>query len=157
MALFRDGRARDPKWQDRAGGYFCLTTDDGTLLLLCPFGNIPLGKFAKYAALSQEKAQRLAAHPEHASSWQSRSENDADLRFGGAIRANGYIYSFSGLPELGDEAVMLVTALLTGASENERSQRAIEDIAEMSRNPFFAPLRQEAARRQMNTAFHQDE
>ena len=70
---------------------------------------------------SQEKARRLFANQlQHGiSSWQTR---DLKLdQFGGAIRifitigednhTERLILSFSGLPEIGDEAVMLCTAI----------------------------------------------
>lgn len=63
----------------------------------------------------QEKALRLAAHIGHISSWQSRSE-EAE-KYGGAITAPTYslslpvgkdlILSVSGLPEYGNEALVL--------------------------------------------------
>lgn len=76
-------------------------------------------KAAKYAGLSVEKAERLrtaiATHG-HVSSRQSRDPERG--RWGGAIRTQDYsdecrdgiILSFSGLPELADEAFVVALA-----------------------------------------------
>ena len=68
---------------------------------------------AKYRKLSQEKANRLWSKTNlekgHVSSWQSRHPDTE--RYGGAIHAGDYILSFSGLPELADQALMLTLAV----------------------------------------------
>lgn len=99
---------------NRQGGYFCLVDKGGkgnplglpTLIL--GIGTVPAEKGLKYLAFAQEKAHRLAEHPEHQSSWQSR--NEGAEQWGGAIAAGPYVFSFSGLPEHGDEAAMLLAA-----------------------------------------------
>jgi hypothetical protein len=105
--------------------------------------------YAKYHTFSFEKALRLAqmhkAHG-HVSSWQSRDVSQA--LFGGAVllycdldkrgaKQAYFVLSFSGLPELGDEAAVLRTAHLmwhvrsnmrdiVDASDNERAWGLIE-------------------------------
>lgn len=101
----------DPK---ERGGYFCLAERIGnpTALptLTLGIGTVPAEKGPKYLALAQEKARRLAEHAyEHTSSWQSRSPEES--RWGGAIVAGHYLFSFSGLPEIADETAMLITAM----------------------------------------------
>ena len=101
--------------KDRTAGYCTVVSKyDGRPLLAFQVGECKPEKFEQYWAFSQEKAYRLARliHARHVSSWQSRDENLR--RFGGAIRAGDYIFSFSGLPEKADEAVMLRTAILCG-------------------------------------------
>lgn len=93
----------------RRGGYLCIASDSGVIYATARYGEIASGEKAqRYIKLSQEKALRLAIHPEHVSSWQSRDKT-AD-QSGGAIRVGHLIYSFSGLPELWDEACMIALA-----------------------------------------------
>ena len=81
----------------------------------------------RFEKSAREKAERLRAHPEHRSSWQSGP--------GGAIRCNDRtILSFDGFSGPGDEAVVLLTAvdlnLLTSGEARE--------IAQLSDNRIFA-------------------
>lgn len=103
VALFDD----DPGWQGKRGGYFCLADGEtGLPLLLACIGEVPDEKVERYLRLCQEKPRRLAKYAPHVSSWMSRNP-EAD-EWGGAIRiTSNMIFSFSGLPELGDEVLML--------------------------------------------------
>jgi hypothetical protein len=94
---------------NRKGGYFCFSRTNGRILLVTQIGEIESDEKArKYLSYCQEKVTRLACHPDHFSSFQSRCE---ELNgFGGAIRTTNHILSFSGLPELWDEACMLEVA-----------------------------------------------
>lgn len=95
-----------PNW---LGGYFCFA-DGGTgePYWIAKVGNPPWPKVEKYMAFCQEAASRLAKHPSHTSSRESR---DPDIdRLGGAIRVTahmingdpyGVILSFSGFSPLG--------------------------------------------------------
>jgi len=97
--LLKDGIKNDT-------GFFALRcTMLGELILLARIGIMPPNKYEKYLAFSLEKGLRLFAHlPQHKSSWQSRD----NVKFwGGAIVSKSLILSFSGLPELADEALML--------------------------------------------------
>ncbi len=72
----------------------------------------PHEKWSAYAYNSGEKGTRLlATHEElgHLTSFESRDPENG--KWGGAIVAGYYIFSFSGLPEQADEAVMLVVAV----------------------------------------------
>lgn len=86
--------------------YNCLSNIG--FLLICQIGVNPIDKREKRLALCQEKARRLALNHKHNSSFQSRNPEEA--RFAGAIRAGTLILSFSGLPELDDEALMAYVA-----------------------------------------------
>lgn len=97
------------EWDGRPGGFFCLATETGEPLLVALIGQIPPAKWAKYFSLSMEKARRLAIYPKHATSFESRDEERE--MYGGAVRVGSAIYSFSGLPELHDEALMFDSAL----------------------------------------------
>ncbi len=107
---------------ERTGGYFAMNDsepqevgesaeyyDSGAFRV----GTVPEDKRTKYRFLTQEKALRLQFNEDHRSSWQSRNEDES--KWGGAVRiSNGDIYSFSGLPEHGDEALTMGLAYLQG-------------------------------------------
>lgn len=100
----------DDQW--RNGGWICIvdTREDpsGRMILHQQVGQVSDEKVAKYRTFSLEKAQRLINRPDDRTSFQSR--NEAAQQYGGAIRFKDYIISFSGLPELWDEALVLFIA-----------------------------------------------
>ncbi len=115
----------------REGGYFRLFSSIGYRLfeqMCCLVGSVEPDKIKKYEELSAEKAIR--AHKKgHVSSWVSR--DPGNLKFGGAIHAGGDLFmSFSGLPEKGDEALMLVVAHRIGVI----SMRDVSTIVKISHN-----------------------
>lgn len=130
--------ANQTDWQNRDGGYFCLAdASNGGALLIALFGNPNPEKIPKYFQYCQEKARRLALHPEHLTSWESR--NPEQNEWGGAIRANAnYILSFSGQPELGDEGMMMTTAEMLGMTNLPRLQL----MAARSNQVYWQELRQ---------------
>jgi len=128
------------------GGYFTvMSVKTGLVLLIVPIGEMFPEKIQKYFELSQEKARRLLANQPHGiSSWQTR---DTELyKYGGAVKIStelggdekgeGLILSFSGLPEYGDEAIMLYTAIRGFDSDVLEAMK----IAKISGNPFLIPL-----------------
>lgn len=94
----------DDRW--REGGWIHISDPKGEVIAYERIGAVGgPDKKVKYRKLAAEKAMRLREHPEHVTSWQSR-DPDHD-RWGGAIRTNdGWVFSFSGLPELWDEALL---------------------------------------------------
>ncbi len=97
------------EWQGRTGGFLCVADSaSGLPYVMALIGSVPTEKFQKCFSFCQEKAVRLAAHPTDLSSWESRDSSNG--RYGGAIRVQDRIFSFSGAPELGDEAMMLAAA-----------------------------------------------
>jgi len=112
-------------------------SEESLFELRCMLGTAPADKRAKYWAFSMEKAQRLLAHPNHDSSFESR--NEAELQYGGAVRAQTCIISLSGLPEKWDEAVTLVLACRTGVMDEKKAGL----IAQANQNPHFKELLQE--------------
>lgn len=63
-------------------------------------------KWHRFVDFSREKATRLAEHTDHQLSSQSR--DDEKERFSGAVRGpDNMLYSFSGLPQETDEALVL--------------------------------------------------
>lgn len=137
LFLFKD----HPDWQGSTGGYFCLATAITGEPIYEPvmIGEVSdQGKAEKYKSFCQEKAKRLASNPMHDSSWQSRVPQ-RDM-WGGAVVFGEYIYSLSGLPELGDEALMLILAEIENCS-NEDVIRKAGEIAARSGNQYWKHLR----------------
>lgn len=142
---------------DMAGedcGYFTLRDNlTGRVMMLFQVNTCPDDKEGKYCTLSLEKGRRLFNNPKHVSSFQSRNPGALipypDLpdhginwgHWGGAIRCpdSQLILSFSGLPELGDEAVALAIAVQAGWLSGSKARA----IAEISENPHFLPLMEE--------------
>jgi hypothetical protein len=91
---------------DSRGGY--LTIIDlglGAVLGTARIGAPPPKKSKKYFRFSAEKALRLLRYPKHNTSRQSRDIKRN--KFGGAVRGSQFIVSFSGLPEIWDEALVI--------------------------------------------------
>lgn len=121
----------------RAGGWFCMLSPITKQVLNgfhFPIGTIPPEKDNRCKGLSFEKALRLSQHRNHLSSWQSRKPEVS--MYGGAIRGYNYLFSFSGLPEIWDEALMLTLAFI---HEEIDFERAMAIVAE-SENPYFELL-----------------
>ena len=119
----------------RRGGYFCMGGPNQfgvfTVTDRRPIGPTPTKKRRRYKDLSLQKLNRLFFNPGYFSSWQLRKpERD---QWGGAIRAGDYIFSFSGLPELADEAAMLIVAVMLLLLTYEQAC----SIAELSNNQYF--------------------
>ena len=118
-----------PDTDKRGGGYLCVTKVRGGIPEDAPLCIVRLGepakeKISKYFEFSLEKASRLSDHRDHVSSWQSRDPENS--RWGGAIRAEDYILSFSGLVELADEAVLVNSAFKLGMITGEACSRIKE-------------------------------
>jgi hypothetical protein len=103
-------------------------------LLVAPIGKLPPEKVNKYLTLSQEKAKRLHETPLFWSSWQTRDLDKA--RYGGAVAGASCVFSFSGLPEEADEALVLALAM----SHDDLSWEKAEAILSISKNRLFKPL-----------------
>lgn len=133
----------DPAWEGRQGGYLCIAEDiTGYPYAVVLIGSVPDEKHAKYFSLCQEKSTRLASHPDHVSSWQSRDPDGN--KWGGAIKVNHLIFSFSGGPELGDEALMLAVAKGYYAKSVEIAPMVeLAKIAALSKNPYWHAKRGE--------------
>jgi hypothetical protein len=67
---------------------------------------------------SLEQAKRLSRHHDHQTSRQSRDETLK--QYGGAIRLSGRIISFSGLPEVWNEAIVFYAAHRLGLLDMEQ-------------------------------------
>ena len=117
----------------RIGGYYCSARGlDGFPLLISSIGTPNPEKLDKYFAFCQEKALRLAGHPEHNLSLESA---DDDLnQFPGAVRGSDEIDSFSGLPGRLDEVVSAKVLLA-------RMQLSPDSLMERLRgNPYIERL-----------------
>ena len=125
----------NPKPGNQSGYFVLRRKKDCRLLMMMQIGECPSDRSEFYATLSNEKSMRLYDQDD-LSSWISRDESN--YRYGGAIlTTNNLILSFSGLPELADEAVMLVTALALEWINHDKAGL----IAQTSDNPFFHELK----------------
>lgn len=121
------------------GGYFtvCSVGDNTFPHLIIGCGDVADMEKAKATfEFSGEKAQRLAEHPDHLSSAQSR--NFDKKKFAGAIRISqqNLILSFSGLPETCDEALMLHVAVACHLLHRDQALH----IASLWDNDIYAKL-----------------
>lgn len=119
---------------DVKGGYLHVTNQAGLMIFAAAYGEMSDEKAEKYSHFAREKALRLAGHPSTCSSWQTR--NLGENKFSGAIRGRLHILSFSGFPELLDEAAMLVLAIETRQLDITEATL----IAQMSGNSYFSEL-----------------
>lgn len=108
-----------PDAERRHGGQMFILRVDGMTYrphILSPVGVIvDEEKGRRWQINAIEKAVRLSRHNDTIS-WLTRDPDDG--KYGGAIRASGYILSFSGFPELADEAFMVVLAEELGLISN---------------------------------------
>jgi len=103
---------------------------------ILPDSQIPSEKLSAFLVNSQEKADRLTHKINDVSSYQSR--NPEKSRYGGGIRCIGWVFSFSGLPELPDEALMLTCAVRLDIIDIQEA----ESIAAISDNPYLTAMLQ---------------
>jgi len=124
----------------RSGGYFCFLEKGYVKLSISPtlMGEVTNGKDAKYRAFCQEKVERLLSkylHEDHELSSQSRDESKE--QYGGAVYVGSpieaFCFGFSGLPEVADEAAMLLVAAKSGCISLNNAR----ELAQISENSFF--------------------
>ena len=121
---------------ERKSGYLTIKSrKDGRLLLQIQIGECPSDKHTLYRTCSMAKATRLLKNKDSLSSWQIT--NESKFENGGAVIAHDFSLSFSGLPELIDEAVVLVTALVFGWL----SEKEAKEISGISGNSYFEELK----------------
>lgn len=105
----------------RKGGYFVLLDKIRGVVLYKIIVGVPYeNSMKRYWDFSEEKARRLMFHKKHFSGWQSRDFEKEE--YGGAVTAprgsrglkegKRYVLSFSGLPEMADEAICAVVAMV---------------------------------------------
>jgi hypothetical protein len=118
------------------GGYFCIADgESGLPIVLTPFGTQTPEQARSTLRNAQEKPRRLATHPEHRASWQSRRPEKEE--WGGAVRGRAHLFAFSGFPEPVDEAAMALVAEAAG----ELSKDEAAAIAGTSGNEILDRLR----------------
>ncbi len=123
---------------DHRGGYFCIADNKtGEPLDLVKLGEMKQTKEGRYEMLAQEKARRLAEHSAHRTSYESR--NPQLDRWGGAIKVS-HIFSFSGLSEALDEALVLVVARAYLGWMNADVGRQCDRMAGISGNDTYWKL-----------------
>lgn len=106
--------------KDQYGGYLTIfDKEDKEILTIEKIGEIPEEKEERYKNLSREKGERLFLHQGHLCSFQSR--NPEEDRYGGAIRTENLIISFSGFPEDADTLFVIEVAKLVVELEKDRT------------------------------------
>jgi hypothetical protein len=95
--------------KDRDGGCLSYGTQEGKILFIEKIREVSPEKVEKYHSLAPEKVGRLARHPKHMLSSESRDPEKN--QWGGAVRGDVYLRGFSGLTEQLDEIAMLGLAL----------------------------------------------
>lgn len=127
-----------PEYTDtRAGGYLVLMeAHTGAIVSITRVGVVMPEKEQKYISFASEKARRLFAthkvNPDIVTSWQSR--NPDDDKWGGAIWSKNWIVSFSGLPELADEAMSLSVA--AAMEKDPMPEDEAKATAAITSNPY---------------------
>lgn len=126
----------------RGGGYVCVADpDDGIPIHTQLCGDISKEKAIGCHAFAQEKTRRLATHPEHKSSHESRDVQDTDKtkhKYGGAVRTVLFLISFSGFSEKLDEAIVLYISVRLGFLSDNEAQA----IADNNGNEKYLALRE---------------
>ena len=123
--------------KERTGGYATLAgRESGKALLTILLGGVSVANAPKYHDYSLEKAERLSAHKTHVLSRESRDPQAG--KWGGAAKGKTIIASFSGFPELIDEAFCLVWLVKIG----ELGLLEAREIAEKAENICY-PLLEE--------------
>lgn len=144
----------------KTSGRFVLIQNEGikATIISTKIGVVPEKKNEKYQQLSLESAKRLQLHPEHWTSYESRKPKEWTVpdesqdseryeikpwgQWGGAVRGEDLIFSFSGFPELSEEeaelwseAAMFVAAIILKQLDKEEVLSKINE----ERNPFLRP------------------
>lgn len=122
----------------RRGGSFCLMHHSGMPLLLLPVGFPNQEKVGGYTYKAYNKCKAMLDQryddPYLVSSWSVRDHDAEPPIYGGGIRlSNGDYMSFSGFPELVDEAYMIYV----GQSFNLLDEERIMDIVQVSGNSMM--------------------
>lgn len=101
--------------EERNYGYFCVADLQGLPLAISYIGqlNPDEEKRMRRFVLCQEKVIRLSQFPSHRRSFESRDPDS--YQYGGGLRGELYLASFSGLPESHDE--ICAGAALVAASD----------------------------------------
>lgn len=95
---------------DRPGGYFSvINTNDGSHVITAAIGTVPDFKAEQYRTNAEEKTRRLREEMlAHGHTFSRQSRNPDLGKWGGAVVAGDWIFSFSGFSEAVDEALMVV-------------------------------------------------
>lgn len=116
------------------GGYYAFLEEGKRFpSVIAKVGDLPVDEqeVKMFFTLAREKCHRLALHPEHVSSFQSRDEGSG--RFGGAVRVQGGRLAISGYDQDEDEGIALVAAM----NGKWLTSDGAAEIARISNNRFY--------------------
>jgi hypothetical protein len=126
--LQRSGRYEELVEKGKDAGYYArYDRSSGVMSTVIKLGS-PLSvasqeSMARRFEFACEKVTRLAAYPVHYTSRESR-DPDSD-KYGGAVRGDNDLHSFSGLPEDLDEVLSTLFAVFFGDMTLERARRLL--------------------------------
>jgi len=136
---------------DRGGGYLSCRRVGLLVPVIYPrlLGVITNGRDSKYHEFSLKKPNDILNHPDKDIELSSQIRDPENEIYGGAVKVKAcihgllghyeeYILSFSGLPEMLDEALVLLTAVYSGCTSMEHAKElaAISKVTEFG-NTFF--------------------
>lgn len=130
---------------DKTGGFLAWYFNGSPILAGVLWGELEQSRTINTQRTAAYKIECLMDHPKHSTSYRTRNPLAKVLvdgkmvlrpRWGGAIRAGAHILSFSGLPELWDEAAMFVLAIKLGWV----GHRYVLSHISAKRNPHLRPL-----------------
>ncbi len=104
----------------RSGGYLTILDQQGLVETSQKIGEPNYNKAEKYREFSIEKAQRLFKNIDNGHITSFNSRNEKALKFAGAVHMYTPVISFSGFPELIDEAICWVVKLIICASTHRQ-------------------------------------
>jgi len=109
--------------EEDKGGCLCVASSNGHPLLVGYVGGPAEERAGRFWVNALEKAARLGKNTGDISSFQSR--NPDNRQWAGAVRGSHVIISFSGLPELIDEALVLGLLRIKGMIADDRVAKVI--------------------------------
>lgn len=113
--------------EGRTGGFLYISDENGRMCVHIRLGTPDPSKYSKYIEFSKEKAERLRTRID-AGEWLSFQSRDPEKnQFAGAFLAPyKRIISFSGLPEMIDEAFVTCLAVKAGWIGKNMAEQMLE-------------------------------
>jgi hypothetical protein len=131
-------KCQDLNPKNKTGGCLVYMHQDGSDNF--SFLGTNIGDREKYYDTAFRKIGQLRDNPDHISSYQSRDPESGLWGGGFKLPWLGWV-SFSGLPELADEACLLKSCVDAGLlTDSEDDQKLVKEILKTSDNPVFDRL-----------------
>ena len=124
--------------ENRAGGYLCVADMRGEPIMVIGLGDFDPERRALQFEFCQEKVARLAQFPSHRRSMESRNKEAG--QYGGALRGDRFLASFSGFPEGLDEVIAGIALCRNGNLTFTQLSEILSDneyVARLGENWLF--------------------